>query len=160
MSNKTIIQINDQLRLRRPTQEEWAVAIDWYKDPEVLYMSEGSSQSPYDLEVIHRMYTYLNEIGRLYFIEARENDIWQPIGDVTYSEVDMPIVIGDSKFRSKGIGKKVIGQLIRCAREEGIKSLHVKEIYHYNKASQHCFMSQGFVLDQTGEKGSSYRLDL
>lgn len=39
------------------------------------------------------MYSYLDAHGELYFIEWKENGVWVPIGDVTFWQEDLPIVI-------------------------------------------------------------------
>lgn len=64
------------------------------------------------MEKLKRMYNYLNNHGELYFIEVLDNDVFIPIGDVIFWQEDMPIEIGDLKFRKSGIGKLVVIALI------------------------------------------------
>lgn len=52
------------------------------------------------------MYRYLDAHGELYFIEILDKGRFTPIGDVTFWQEDMPIIIGDSRYRGRGIGKK------------------------------------------------------
>lgn len=89
------IDIDKGLRLKVYEKEKWNVAIPWYQNKKILYYSEGVNAKPYDMEVINRMYNYLSGIGELYFIEIFEDGIWKPIGDVTLSEKNMPIVIDE-----------------------------------------------------------------
>ena len=42
--------------------------------------------------------------------EILENNSWKAIGDVTLSQENLPIVIGDSDYFGKGIGKRGIGR--------------------------------------------------
>lgn len=102
-----IIYIDEKIRLRNPDKIEWNTALPWYQNPKVLYFSEGVTDKVYDIETINRMYSYLSSIGELYFIESFEDGIWKPIGDVTLSEKNMPIAIGEEKYWDKGIGKKL-----------------------------------------------------
>ena len=106
------------------------------------------------------MYEYLDSHGELYFIEVKENGNFKPIGDVTFWKDDMPITIGDKKYRGRKIGQKVISALVQRGRELGYSSLHVGEIYDYNTASQKCFQSVGFHIKQKTEHGNSYEIKL
>ena len=75
------------------------------------------------------MYEYLNNAGELYFIEVLENGTYKPIGDVTFWQEDMPIVIGDPAYRGKGIARKGISALIERGKSLGYDHLVVGEIY-------------------------------
>lgn len=145
-----VIQIDAHLRLRK-FDGEFAFAFSWYQDPETVWLVDGV-RKPYTGETLERMYRYLDKHGELYFIEWDE----KPIGDVTFSETDLPIVIGDGAYRGRGIGKKVIGALIDRGRELGFSRLRVNEIYHYNFASRRCFEALGFREEEKKEKGSSF----
>lgn len=153
-----IIEIHRELRLRTPNKDQWKDALSWYENPKVLYYSEGVADKVYDMEIIKRMYTYLSNVGELYFIEVLENDAWKPIGDVTLSEENMPIVIGEEAYWGKGIGKKVISSLIQRAKKVGLKKLIVPSIYLYNNRSENLFVSLGFIEINKNEKEKSFEL--
>ncbi|MFD3157665.1 GNAT family N-acetyltransferase [Haloimpatiens sp. FM7330] len=155
-----IISINENLRLRKPDKIEWKIALPWYQNPKVLYYSEGVTDKVYDMDIINRMYKYLSSIGELYFIEIFENSVWKPIGDVTLSEENMPIAIGDEKYWGKGIGKKVIRKLIERAKSIGLSKIYIPEIYLYNNRSQNLFTSMGFIEVSRNDKRRSYELNL
>lgn len=55
---------DNELRLR-PIRlpEDLDIALPWYQDREVLYYSEGEGTSPYDINIVERMYDYLSKIG-------------------------------------------------------------------------------------------------
>lgn len=153
-----ILPVDDGLRLRKyDGAHEFALA--WYQDEELVWLVDGVRRA-YDAETLNRMYTYLNSHGELYWIEVEENGAWRPIGDVTFWQEDMPIVIGDPAYRGKGIGRKVISALIERGKELGYDHLAVEEIYDWNIGSRRCFESAGFVACEKSEKGSSYRLAL
>ena len=153
-----IIQIDNTLRLRKYDGVH-DFAEEWYLDEETVYLVDGK-RDPYTIERLGGMYRYLNNAGELYFIEVLENGTYKPIGDVTFWQEDMPIVIGDPAYRGKGIGRKVISALIERGKSLGYDHLAVGEIYDWNAGSRRCFESVGFVAYEKSEKGSSYRLSL
>ena len=91
------VPCQDHLKLRlRKYDGHFNFAWPWYQDPETVRLVDGKTE-PYSMERIEKMYTYLNEHGELYFIEIFRNDLWTPVGDVTFWQEDMPIVIGDPR---------------------------------------------------------------
>ena len=153
-----LIQIDESLRLRKYDGVH-EFALEWYLDEETVYLVDGK-RDPYSMGRLGGMYRYLNNAGELYFIEVFENGTYKPIGDVTFWQEDMPIVIGDSSYRGKGIGRKVISALIERGRSLGYDHLVVGEIYDWNVGSRKCFEGVGFVPCEKSEKGSSYILTL
>lgn len=152
------IEIDEALRLRR-FDGQFSFALAWYQDGETNYLVDGKRE-PYDPARLAAMYRYLAERGELYFIEAAENGSYRPIGDVTFWQEDMPIVIGERKYRGKGIGRRVVSALVQRGRELGYEQLEVDEIYDWNEGSRRCFESVGFRAYEKTEKGSRYRLFL
>ena len=152
-----ILSVSETLRLRK-FDDCFDFAFDWYQDEETVYLVDGVRR-PYSRETLGNMYRYLDKHGELYFIEVLEEG-WKPIGDVTFWQEDMPIVIGDPAYRGKGIGKKVIAALIRRGRELGYDRLTVNEIYEYNRSSRKCFENAGFRVLEKTEKGNRFYIDL
>jgi RimJ/RimL family protein N-acetyltransferase len=155
-----IIDINTGLRLRKFDESEYIKALPWYQDPQVLYFSEGITDKVYNMEIINRMYKYLGSIGELYFIELYEDNSWKPVGDVTLSDKNMPIAIGDPKYWSRGIGKDVISKLLERAKEIGIKKICIPQIYKHNARSKNLFTSFGFVKVSENEREESFELKI
>lgn len=151
-----LIQIDESLRLRKYDGMH-DFALEWYLDEETVYLVDGK-RDPYTMERLGGMYRYLDNAGELYFIEVLENGTYKPIGDVTFWQEDMPIVIGDPNYRRKGIGRKVILALIQRGRDLGYDHLCVEEIYEWNDGSKRCFESVGFHAYEKTDKGSKYRL--
>ncbi|MCR1849586.1 GNAT family N-acetyltransferase [Paeniclostridium sordellii] len=154
------LQIDERLRLVTLSKENWNIGLKWYQDKDVLYNSEGVQDKVYDLETIYRMYSKLDELGELYFIEIMDDGVYKIIGDVTLSEENMPIVIGDKKYWGLGIGKKVILKLLDRAKELGYKSITIPEIYDYNNRSKRLFKSVGFKEFKTNKESKSYKIYL
>ena len=152
------IQIDETLRLRRYDGTA-DFALPWYQDEEMVYLVDGVKKA-YDREHLYDMYTWLNAHGELYFIEALEEAAWTPIGDVTFSREDMPIVIGESVFRGRGAGRKVIRALVDRGRVLGYDKLGGKEIYDWNADSIRCFTACGFAPVERTERGWRYEAKL
>lgn len=153
-----VIQIDESLRLRK-FDGVFDFALKWYQDEDMVYLVDGERRA-YDLERLTRMYRYLDAIGELYFIELLENGKYRPIGDVTFWQEDMPIVIGDPSCRGRKNGRRVIAALVQRGRELGFDHVSVGEIYDWNEASRRCFESVGFRACEKTENGSKYRMHL
>ena len=153
-----VIQIDDTLRLRKYDGNH-DFALTWYQDEETVWLVDGN-RNPYTVERLEGMYRYLNNAGELYFTEVLENGIYKPIGDVTFWQEDMPIVIGDPNYRGKEIGRRVILSLIQRGKMLGYDRLEVGEIYSWNVGSRRCFESVGFTPYEKTEKGHSYQMSL
>ena len=158
IQQEELIVIDDNLRLRA-YDGQFELALDWYQDPDTIYMIDGSRE-PYSPERVQRMYEYLVSRGEVYFIEVWEQEYWLTIGDVTFWQDDLPIVIGKADYSGKGIGKKVLSALIQRARNLGYQKLAVQEIYDFNQPSRGLFESLGFYPTHARERGRSYTLDL
>ncbi len=152
------IQISEVLRLCRYDGTA-DFALPWYQDEELVYLVDGVRRA-YDRETLYRMYGCLNARGELYIIEARENGEYVPIGDVTFSREDMPIVIGAPAYRGRGVGRQVILSLMDRGRQLGFDRLGVREIYDYNTASIRCFTACGFEPVERTDKGWRYEARL
>ena len=157
---KQIIQIDSSLRLVPYfLTDHRDVALTWYQDVDLVELVDGI-RIPYSLEKLNAMYSYLEEQGDLFWIEFLEKGEWLPIGDVTLSQENLPIVIGNPAYQHQGLGRKVLRTLIDLARQRGWKELKVQEIYDFNHASRRCFESLGFVESGATENGLSFVLTL
>jgi GNAT superfamily N-acetyltransferase len=153
------ININPRLRLTKKNPNEWADALTWYQDEEMVYLVDGK-QMKYDLTYLNQMYSYLDRHGELYFIEVKEDDKWIMIGDVTLCKDDLPIVIGTKNYRGLGIGKDVLLALLKRAKEIGFVKIKGVEIYNHNIGSQKLFTSVGFEAYENTSKGKKYQIFL
>lgn len=158
-----IININETLRLRA-YDGNYLTGLPWYQNEVVYYNSEGitdKSKIP-DAEYVKRMYDYFASNGKseMYFIELWENGAFIPIGDVALQEENPPIVIGDDRYRGRGVAKKVMMAIIQRAKEIGIKRFYNTVIYDYNIASQKLYESLGFVCVDVQGKERIYEMNL
>ena len=153
-----LLEIEQGLRLRR-FDGRFSFALPWYRDRETVRLVDGK-ETLYTMDGLEKMYTYLDAHGELYFIEVLAGGGYLPIGDVTFWREDMPIVIGDRRFRGKGIGGKVVAALVARGRALGYDRLGVAEIYDGNAPSRRCFEKAGFRSCEKTARGSRYELIL
>ena len=110
----------------------------WYQDLD-LCKQVDNRETAYDLELLKRMYKYFNEHGDLFYIKYKN----RLCGDVCLqSNGEINIVVA-KPFQNKHIGRRVIIEIIKIAKEKNIQELHA-EIYSFNKQSQKMFQSIGF----------------
>jgi RimJ/RimL family protein N-acetyltransferase len=130
--------------------EDVPVAVTWYRDPEVLYLSQGGDVTPFDAGMVEKMFSMMSTRCEVYIIDVRDRDTWQPVGDASLCrEAGTPIVIGDSRYRSRGIGRIVLARLIERARELGWSDMVVSGIYTDNLRARRLYEGAGFTV--TGE---------
>ena len=121
-----------------PYYPNYATALEWYQDMD-LCKQVDNRDSVYDLDLLKRMYKYLNKHGDLYYIKYKN----RLCGDVCL-QLDGEINIVVAKpFQNKHIGRRVIGEIIKMAMEKNIQELYA-EIYSFNTQSQRMFLSLGF----------------
>lgn len=114
-------------------------ALAWYQDLE-LCKQVDNRDTVYDLALLKRMYRYLNDHGDLFYIKYKN----RLSGDVCLqSSGEVNIVIA-KPFQNQHIGRRVVAEIIRLAREKELRELHA-EIYAFNTQSQKMFQSLGFV---------------
>ena len=130
--------IDEEIKLVR-YYPNYKTTLAWYRDLE-LCKQVDNRDSVYDLDLLKRMYTYLNKHGYLFYVKYKNRlcgDVClQPSGEVN-------IVIA-KPFQNKHIGRRVIKEIIRLAKEKQIPQLHA-EIYSFNTQSQKMFQSVGFT---------------
>ena len=116
----------------------YATALEWYQDLD-LCKQVDNRDSVYDLDLLKRMYKYLNKHGDLYYIKYKN----RLCGDVCLQPDGEINVVVAKPFQNKHIGRRVIGEIIQLAKEKNIQELHA-EIYSFNTQSQRMFQSLGF----------------
>ena len=116
----------------------YKTTLAWYQDLD-LCKQVDNRDTVYDLELLKCMYNYLNKHGDLFYIKYKNRlcgDVClQPSGEIN-------IVIA-KPFQNKHIGRRVVNEIIRFAKEKDIRELHA-EIYDFNIQSQKMFLSIGF----------------
>ena len=156
-----IIEISDSLRLRK-YDGHYELFLPGYQNPVVYQNSEGifdESRIP-DLDYVKSMCTYLAKVGELYYIEAKENHTYSPIGDVTVKDENPPIAIWVDTYRGKGIGKMVMQTVINRLKELGFTKITGSTVYQWNTASQKLHENLGFCKVSEDENEITYEREL
>ena len=129
--------VDDEIVLVR-YYPNYKTTLAWYQDLD-LCKQVDNRDTAYDLELLKRMYSYLNKHGDLFYIKYKNRlcgDVClQPSGEVN-------IVIA-KPFQNKHIGRRVVNEIIQLAREKNMHELQA-EIYIFNTQSQKMFQSVGF----------------
>lgn len=116
-----------------------AVSLPWYQDPDVCKQVDDRD-TPYDLELLHRMYDYLCARGDCYYIEYQGT----LVGDASLRDNGEIAIVVCKEFQNRHIGRRCVLELLKLAREKGMAQV-TANIYTFNRQSQRMFLSVGFV---------------
>lgn len=93
--------IGNQIRLI-PYYRNDAVSLPWYRDRDVCKQVDNRD-APYDMELLRRMYDYLNTHGDCYYIEY-EGEL---VGDVSLQDNAEIAIVVNKAFQNQHIGAAV-----------------------------------------------------
>jgi len=122
----------------------YQTALKWYQDPQ-LCKQVDNRDTVYDLPLLKRMYKYLDQRGDLFYIKYRG----RLCGDVCLQHSGEVNIVIARPYQNRHIGRRVLGEVIRLAREKQLNQLHA-EIYSFNAQSRKMFTAMGF--QKTGEE--------
>ena len=129
--------IDNQIRLI-PYYRNDAVSLPWYQDLDVCKQVDNRD-TPYDVELLHRMYDYLSTRGDCYYIEYEDT----LVGDVSLQNNAEIAIVVSKAFQNQHIGRRCVLEMINLAREKGMDRVKAN-IYSFNTQSQRMFLSVGF----------------
>lgn len=116
-----------------------AVSLPWYQDPDVCRQVDNRD-TPYDPELLHRMYDFLSAHGDCYYIEY-----WGAlVGDVTLRDNGEIAIVVCREFQTRHIGQRCVLDMLKLAREKGMARV-TANIYAFNEQSRRMFTSIGFT---------------
>ena len=121
-----------------------AVSLPWYQDPDVCRQVDNRD-TPYDPDLLHRMYDFLSAHGDCYYIEYRG----ALVGDVTLRDNGELAIVVCREFQNRHIGRRCVLDMLKLAREKGMARV-TANIYAFNEQSRRMFTSIGFI--QTGDE--------
>ena len=113
-------------------------SLPWYQDLQVCKQVDNRD-TPYDLELLHRMYDYLSTQGDCYYIEYKG----KLVGDVSLEDSGEIAIVVCREFQNQHIGRRCILDMLKLAREKGMNWVKAN-IYSFNEQSQRMFLSVGF----------------
>lgn len=117
----------------------YKTTLTWYQDLD-LCKQVDNRDSTYDLDLLKRMYKYLNRHGDLFYIKYKN----RLCGDVCLQPSGTVNIVIAKPFQNKHIGRRVMKEIIQVAKEKEISKLYA-EIYTFNTQSQKMFQSIGFT---------------
>ena len=94
---------------------------------------------PYDLELLHNMYDYLNVHGDSYYIEYKG----VLVGDVSLRDNAEIAIVVCKEYQNRHIGRRCVLDILKLAKEKGMDKVKAN-IYSFNGQSQFMFQSVGF----------------
>ena len=139
--------IDGALRLI-PYYRNDAASLPWYQDLTVCKQVDDRD-TPYDVELLHRMYDFLSTHGDCYYIEYQG----VLVGDVSLRENGEIAIVVCREYQNRHIGRRCVLEMLRLAREKRMARVRAN-IYSFNRQSQRMFLSVGFV--QTDEEWYEY----
>ncbi len=122
----------------------FAAALPWYQDPG-LCKQVSNRDVIYDQALLKETYRQLNKSGDLFYIKYRN----RLCGDVCLQTNGQVTIMVPTPYQNRHIGRRVMREIIRMAREKEIPELRAT-IYPFNTQAQQMFRSVGFR--QTGEE--------
>ena len=141
--------VDDEITLI-PYYPNSEVTLSWYQDPDVCRQVDNIDHV-YDLDLLERMYTYLNTHGACYYIVYRGT----PVGDVSLRENGEISIVVCKEYQNRHIGRKCVMEMLKLAKEKGYDKV-IANIYSFNEQSKSMFRALGFV--QTGEEDYELKL--
>lgn len=148
-----VIVLSGNYRLKK-YDGAYEKALAGYQDPVVYQNSEGifDPQKKPDLNYVRGMFSYLDNAGELYFIEALEDGQYIAVGDVTAKPENPPIAIWQERYRGKGLGKLAMQAVIDRLRALGFRRITGSAVYRWNPASLAMHKALGFVVVEEREE--------
>ena len=116
-----------------------AVSLPWYQDPDVCRQVDNRD-TPYDPDLLHRMYDFLSAHGDCYYIEYRG----ALVGDVTLRDNGELAIVVCREFQNRHIGRRCVLDMLKLAREKDMARV-TANIYAFNEQSRRMFTSIGFT---------------
>ena len=137
--------VDTEIRLI-PYYRNDAASLPWYQDL-VVCKQVDNRDTPYNLELLHRMYDYLSIHGNCYYIEYRG----ALVGDVTLCDNAEIAIVVCREFQNQHIGRRCVLDMLKLAREKGMAQVKAN-IYAFNEQSRRMFQAAGF--EKTDEEWS------
>lgn len=152
--DQALILADDDLRLR-PVRipDDVALAVPWYRDPDVLHLAQGEETDTWDAAMVERMYREMATRCEVFIIEVTVGGTWLAVGDAAACPTaGTPIVIGEREWRSRGLGRRVLALLVGRAQTLGWSKMVVSGVFVDNERARRLYEGAGFrITGQTGE---------
>ena len=104
--------VDEEIRLI-PYYRNDAASLPWYQDLTVCKQVDDRD-TPYDVEMLHRMYDFLSTHGDCYYIEYQG----VLVGDVSLRENGEIAIVVCREYQNRHIGRRCVLEMLRLAREK------------------------------------------
>ena len=139
--------VDEEIRLI-PYYRNDEASLPWYQDADVCKQVDDRD-TPYDLELLHRMYDYLCTHGDCYYIEY----CGTLVGDISLRDSGELAIVVCKEYQNRHIGRHCVLELLKLAKEQCMARV-TANIYAFNTQSQRMFRSVGFA--QTNKEWYAY----
>lgn len=129
--------IDNEIKLI-PYYRNDAASFPWYQDLDVCKQVDNRDE-PYNLELLHSMYDYLNTHGDCYYIEYKG----VLVGDISLRDNSEIAIVVCKEYQNQHIGRRCVMDMLKLAKEKGMEKVKAN-IYSFNRQSQSMFQSIGF----------------
>ena len=96
-----------------PYYPNYKASLPWYQDLTVCKQVDDRD-TPYDVELLHRMYDFLSTHGDCYYIEYQG----VLVGDVSLRENGEIAIVVCREYQNRHIGRRCVLEMLRLAREK------------------------------------------
>ena len=141
--------IDNEIKLI-PYYRNDAASFPWYQDLDVCKQVDNRDE-PYNMELLHSMYDYLNTHGICYYIEYKG----VLVGDISLRDNSEIAIVVCKEYQNHHIGRRCVMDMLKLAKEKGMKTVKAN-IYSFNKQSRAMFESVGF--EKTDDEWYEYKL--
>ncbi|TET91712.1 MAG: N-acetyltransferase [Methanomassiliicoccales archaeon] len=148
----------ERIVLRPMTEGDWDILLKWNSDPEVLYFSEGTNVTSWDLDMVQQIYRSVSQSAFCFIVEFED----KPIGECWLEKMNLgrilrkqpgldcrriDLMIGEKALWGQGIGTEVVRLLVKFGfEEENADAIFACDVADYNFGSLMVFQKAGFEI--------------
>lgn len=135
-----------EIKLRKVELEDWRLFLKWWRDKELIRLTSGITET--SDHVLFGYFQKMMKSSKDYNFIILHGKI--PIGHIALSHKDddtseVHIVIGEEKYRGKGLGTESIKQVINFAFTELAYKRIILEVRPDNKSAIRAYEKSGFI---------------
>ena len=114
------------------------ITLPWYQDVQLVKQVDNKEE-PYTVELLKRMYEYLDAHGALFYIAYNG----RPVGDICIQDSHEVSIVIAKEYQNLHIGRRAMELLKEVAMERGHDRM-TAQIYSFNAQSRKMFTHFGF----------------
>jgi len=170
LRTSNIVLRDDDLILRPLTEHDWPPLYRWNRDLEVLWFTDRAAE-PFSLSKTQEIYRTVSQQAHCFIIKCQG----RAIGECWLQRMNMArilstrpdedcrridLAIGESRWRGRGLGTRVIGMLVRFAFEDAADTVF-GIVGEHNRRSIRAFEKNGFrEVHREPDADGAFMIDL